>query len=68
MTAKRAQFVAMKWVLEAAADKERHVRFWDQLAKELVDAANNTGRVIKRKQEAHKAAEANKAYAHYRYG
>jgi small subunit ribosomal protein S7 len=34
---------------------------------ELIDAANNKGRVIKRKQELHKQCEANRAYAHYRW-
>lgn len=63
----RARLLAIRWIIETAADKERHVRFSDQLAKELVDASQNVGRVIHKKQEMHKLAEANKAFAHYRY-
>ncbi|XP_003746751.1 uncharacterized protein LOC100899620 [Galendromus occidentalis] len=67
LSAERARFIAMNWIIEAVGEREKPTRFHDQLARELVDASNNVGRVIKRKQEAHKEAEANKAYAHYRY-
>ncbi|XP_050297957.1 28S ribosomal protein S7, mitochondrial [Anthonomus grandis grandis] len=63
----RSQFLAMNWLIEAAKEKDRKVRFSHQLAKELVDASNNVGRVVRRKQELHKQCEANKAYAHYRW-
>jgi small subunit ribosomal protein S7 len=39
----------------------------DRLANELMDAANNTGAAVKRKEEMHRMAEANKAFAHYRF-
>lgn len=39
----------------------------EKLAGEIVDAYNNTGAAIKRKEEMHRAAEANKAFAHYRW-
>jgi small subunit ribosomal protein S7 len=39
----------------------------DRLANELMDAANNTGSSVKRKEDMHKMAEANKAFAHYRF-
>ena len=39
----------------------------DRLAKELIDAANNTGASVKKKVDTHKMAEANKAFAHYRW-
>ena len=39
----------------------------DRLANELMDAANNTGASVKKKEEVHKMAEANKAFAHYRF-
>ncbi|XP_057664710.1 28S ribosomal protein S7, mitochondrial [Diorhabda carinulata] len=67
ITEKRAQFLSMKWLIAAANDKDRPVRFHLQLARELIDASNNTGRVIKRKQDLHKQCEANRAYAHYRW-
>jgi small subunit ribosomal protein S7 len=39
----------------------------EKLAAELLDAANNTGATIRRREEAHRMAEANKAYSHYRF-
>jgi len=39
----------------------------ERLAKELIDASNNTGASVKKREEVHKMAEANKAFAHYRY-
>jgi len=39
----------------------------DRLANEILDAANNTGSAVKRKEDVHKMAEANKAFAHYRW-
>ena len=39
----------------------------DRLANEILDAANNTGSAVKRKEDMHKMAEANKAFAHYRF-
>ncbi|XP_075536287.1 mitochondrial ribosomal protein S7 [Dermacentor variabilis] len=67
MTQNRSRFLCMKWMIEAVNDKDPKVRFYDQLAKELLDAYNNQGRVVKKKHELHKQCEANKAYAHYRW-
>jgi small subunit ribosomal protein S7 len=39
----------------------------ERLANEILDAANNTGSAVKRKEDMHKMAEANKAFAHYRF-
>ena len=39
----------------------------DRLANEIMDAANNTGASVKRKEDMHKMAEANKAFSHYRF-
>lgn len=58
----------MKWLIEAAKEKDSKVRFYDQMALELIDAANNTGRVVRKKQDLHRQCEANRAYAHYRWG
>ena len=41
--------------------------FQERLANEIMDAANNTGASVKRKEDMHKMAEANKAFAHYRF-
>lgn len=67
ITEKRSQFISMKWLVEAAREKERTIHFPEKLAWELIDAAQNQGRVVKRKQELHKQCEANRAYAHYRW-
>ncbi|XP_075750269.1 small ribosomal subunit protein uS7m-like [Rhipicephalus microplus] len=67
MTENRARFLSMKWMIDAVNDKDPKVAFCDQLAKELLDAYNNQGRVVKKKHELHKQCEANKAYAHYRW-
>ncbi|KAF9424046.1 hypothetical protein HW555_000755 [Spodoptera exigua] len=67
ITEKRSLFLAIKWLLEATYEKERTVHFPKQFAWELLDAANNTGKVVKRKQDLHRQCEANRAYAHYRW-
>ncbi|XP_063824933.1 small ribosomal subunit protein uS7m [Ostrinia nubilalis] len=67
ITEKRSLFLAIKWLLEATNDKERTIHFPEQFAWELLDAANNTGKVVKRKQDLHRQCEANRAYAHYRW-
>ncbi|XP_032524878.2 small ribosomal subunit protein uS7m [Danaus plexippus] len=67
ITEKRSLFLAVKWLLDASNDKERTVHFPEQFAWELLDAANNTGKVVKRKQDLHRLCEANRAYAHYRW-
>jgi len=62
----RRQTLALRWLVEFArrrGEKTMHER----LAGELMDAANNTGAAVKRKEEMHRMAEANKAFAHYRW-
>lgn len=67
ITEKRSYFMSMKWLVEAGNDKPQTVHFKEKIAWEIIDAANNTGRVVKRKQDLHKECEANRAYAHYRW-
>ncbi|XP_026468328.1 28S ribosomal protein S7, mitochondrial-like [Ctenocephalides felis] len=67
ITEKHSYFLAMKWLVSAAREKERTVHFPEKLAYELIDAANNTGRVVKKKHDLHRQCEANRAYAHYRW-
>ncbi|KAJ8957448.1 hypothetical protein NQ318_004928 [Aromia moschata] len=67
ITEKKSQFLSMKWLIAAAKEKDGNTRFHLQLARELIDASNYTGRVIKKKQDLHKQCEANRAYAHYRW-
>jgi len=58
--------LAMRW-LTTFARKRAGRTMQEKLAAELLDAANNTGASIKRKEDSHKMAEANKAFAHYRW-
>jgi small subunit ribosomal protein S7 len=58
--------LAMRW-LTTFARKRAGRSMREKLAAELLDAANNTGASIKRKEDNHKMAEANKAFAHYRW-
>ncbi|XP_075973075.1 mitochondrial ribosomal protein S7 [Anticarsia gemmatalis] len=67
ITEQRSLFLAIKWLLDATYEKERTVHFPEQFAWELLDAANNSGKVVKRKQDLHRQCEANRAYAHYRW-
>ena len=62
----RRQALALRWITNfsrARGEKTQEER----LANELMDAANNTGAAVKRKEDMHKMAEANKAFAHYRF-
>ncbi|KAJ8037673.1 28S ribosomal protein S7, mitochondrial [Holothuria leucospilota] len=63
----RRRFLAMKWLIEAANNKEPVIPFYQKLADELMDAYQNTGAVVKRKNDLHKQCEANRAYAHFRW-
>lgn len=62
----RRQTLGLRWLL-IAADKRGEKYMRERLAAELMDAANNTGAAVKKREDTHKMAEANKAFAHYRY-
>jgi small subunit ribosomal protein S7 len=62
----RRQSLAIRWIL-GAARKRTGKSMSDRLASELMDAANNVGTTIKRREDTHKMAEANRAFAHYRF-
>ena len=57
--------LATRWLLMAARSRSGR-SFAEKLAAELMDAANNTGNAIRRREETHKMAEANRAFSHYR--
>ncbi|HEY4504506.1 MAG TPA: 30S ribosomal protein S7 [Candidatus Paceibacterota bacterium] len=60
----RKQFLAMKWIIEAAQSKKgKPMR--EKLAEELMLAAKNEGEAIKKRENVHKMAESNKAFAHF---
>lgn len=62
----RRTALALRWVINfARARNEKTMR--EKLAAELLDAFNNTGASIKKKEDTHRMAEANKAFAHYRW-
>lgn len=62
----RRMTLAMRWIL-AAARTRGGKSMAEKLAGELLDASNNTGSAIKKREETHKMAEANRAFAHYRW-
>ena len=62
----RRQTLALRW-LTSFSRKRGEKTMIDRLAGEIMDAANNTGGAVKRKEEMHKMAESNKAFAHYRW-
>ncbi|MBI2608253.1 MAG: 30S ribosomal protein S7 [Deltaproteobacteria bacterium] len=62
----RGYALAMRWIVEAAGERGENSMV-KKLAAELAEAAQNTGIAIKKKDEVHRMAEANKAFAHYRW-
>ncbi|MFL7871706.1 MAG: 30S ribosomal protein S7 [Anaerolineales bacterium] len=65
VSAERRKTLAIRWILAAARDRSGK-SFPDKLASELIDAFNETGAAIRKRDEAHKMAEANRAFSHYR--
>ena len=64
--ASRRQTLAMRWVIEAArARTEKSMAF--RIAHELMDAAENRGGAVRKREDTHRMAEANRAFAHYRW-
>ena len=62
----RRQTLGLRWIVKFARARGEHTM--DQrLAKEIIDASNGLGASVKRKEEMHRTAEANKAFAHYRW-
>ena len=62
----RRTTLALRWILSAAHDRSGK-SFPDKLAGELIDAFNETGAAIRKRDETHKMAEANRAFSHYRW-
>jgi len=65
VSAERRKTLAIRWILVATRDRSGK-SFPDKLASELIDAFNETGAAIRKRDEAHKMAEANRAFSHYR--
>ena len=66
MKPERRQALALRW-LTMFSRKRGEKTMRDRLAGEIMDASNNTGSAVKRKEDMHKMAEANKAFAHYKF-
>lgn len=60
----RRQFLSMKWIIEAAQAKKGKAMY-EKLAEEIISAANNEGDAVKKRETAHRMAEANRAFAHF---
>jgi len=65
VTAARRLTLALRWILSATRERSGK-SFSDKLASELIDASNETGAAIRKRDETHKMAEANRAFSHYR--
>ena len=63
---RRATTLAIRWIVGFARDR-RERTMSERLANELMDASNGIGATVKRREDTHKMAEANKAFAHYRW-
>ena len=62
----RRRTLGLRWIVNYARLRGEH-KMSDRLAKEIMDAANNTGAAVKKREDTHKMAEANRAFAHYRW-
>ena len=62
----RRQALAIRWIISAARSRNENTMV-DKLSGELLDAANNRGTAVKKREDTHKMAEANRAFSHYRW-
>ena len=62
----RRQTLALRWLVDFSRNRGERTMM-ERLAAEIMDAANNTGNTVKRKEDVHRMAEANKAFAHFRW-
>ncbi len=62
----RSQALALRWLVQAARQRGGH-SMAENLANEIIDASNGTGAAVKKREDTHRMAEANKAFAHYRW-
>jgi small subunit ribosomal protein S7 len=62
----RSQALAIRWLINAARARSEYTMI-ERLSNELLDAANNRGSAVKKREDTHKMAEANRAFSHYRW-
>ncbi len=66
VTPARSQALALRWLTKYSRERNGKTMA-DNLAAEIIDASNGTGATVKKREDTHRMAEANKAYAHYRW-
>lgn len=64
--ADRRQALAIRWIINAARNRDENT-MEERLSGELLDAANNRGSAVKKREDTHRMAEANRAFSHYRW-
>ncbi|KRK48932.1 30S ribosomal protein S7 [Secundilactobacillus kimchicus] len=62
----RRSTLGLRWIVQYARSRGEHT-MTERLAREIMDAANNTGASVKKREDTHKMADANRAFAHYRW-
>jgi small subunit ribosomal protein S7 len=62
----RRQTLAIRWIIDAAHERNEKTMV-DKLSSELLDASNNRGNAVKKREDTHRMAEANRAFSHYRW-
>jgi small subunit ribosomal protein S7 len=62
----RRQALGLRWIINAARDRNEKT-MTERLSQELLDASNNRGNAVKKREDTHKMAEANRAFSHYRW-
>ena len=62
----RRQTLAIRWIIDAAHERNEKTMI-DKLSGELLDASNNRGNAVKKREDTHRMAEANRAFSHYRW-
>ena len=62
----RRTTLGLRWIVQYSRQRGKHTMD-ERLAKEIMDAANNTGAAVKKREDTHKMADANRAFAHYRW-
>jgi len=62
----RGQALAIRWIINSSRDRSEHT-MEERLSGELMDAANNRGSAVKKREDTHRMADANKAFSHYRW-
>lgn len=69
VSSRRQCSLALRWLVEAARSRpnDQYHRFWQKLAAELIAAHSNEGGAVKKKEDTHRMAEANKAFSHFRW-